>query len=162
MGQRLHPFRGGGRSESSGRNQTASSSATVREFFYAVAQDCPALRVGECSFRSCDDTALSKTQSRQRVAENRRDRVMQIDSVMRVSGHRFQMKVTISVPLRCSARPQRSLRFHGPRSLRARQLRDRGADRVGPLWLRSTAALRCPNLTHSRTIRLQPHNRNYR
>jgi hypothetical protein len=80
-----------------------------------------------------DDTALSKTQSPQRVAEKRRDRVMQINSVMRVSSHRFQTQVTISVPLRCSARPQRSLRFHGPRSLRARQLRDRGADR--PLFV---------------------------
>jgi hypothetical protein len=63
--------------------------------------------------RTRDDTALSKTQSPQRVAENRRGRVMQIDSVMRVSSHRFQTQVTISVPLRCSARPQRSLRFTG-------------------------------------------------
>jgi hypothetical protein len=107
------------------RNQRAYRSVAVA--------NCP-LRLGEngCAF---------ETQSPPRVAENRRDRVTQIDSVMRVSGHRFQTKVTISVSLRCSASPPRSLRFSGPRSLRARQLRDRGVGQLGPLWLRPEAAL---------------------
>jgi prepilin-type N-terminal cleavage/methylation domain-containing protein len=161
-------------------------------------------RVSECPLGSRADTPSKKTQSPQRIAENRRDRIVQIDSVMRVSSHRFQTKVTISVPLRCSARPRssslgkkrartstgrlrcrphrtcsverlivhydgdaretlaaalgggsakssphrassvevcapRSLRFHGPRPLRARQLRDRGVGRLGSLWLRPEA-----------------------
>jgi hypothetical protein len=49
-----------------------------------------------------------KTQSPPRVVENRRDRVTQIDSVVRMSGHRFQTQVTISVPPRCSASPRSS------------------------------------------------------
>jgi hypothetical protein len=55
---------------------------------------------------------------------------MQIDSVMRVSSHRFQTKVTISVPLRCSAHPQRSLHCNGQNSFSLREFSQRFAEPV--------------------------------
>ena len=74
---------------------------TVREFFYAVAQGCSHAPAANVPFtadlqRTGDDTLFGKTQSPQRTAEG----CHAIGSVMQVSGHRFQAKVTTSIPLR--------------------------------------------------------------
>ena len=89
------------------------SLVTVREFFYAVAQACSALRVGECPLyrRFTAHSRRYRLKQNAEPAESRRERQRSCHANrlgVRMSGHRFQTQVTISVPPRCSASPRSS------------------------------------------------------
>ena len=87
-------------------------------------------------------SALLAQRSRSRTggaARRHRNRNLRLETMAAHPHHRVDLPDT---PLRCSARPPRSLRFHGQRLLLRSGLGFADTPRVGDVWLRPTAALR--------------------